>query len=428
MRSLSLPLLLGSLAITVPTLASPLDCAAPELYTPLAEDPYPTDVTYRANDAPFPLTPRPYNAATFRAQTPLTRGGEFDVFKGTGHSRSVVIKQSAVKTKEGAVPIPAVHYEAPAEIRRGEHPGKHFIAEPLAHSPDRYVEEYVGPNLRQQFAVIRAGGFPAQQKLALEIAEGLSAAHAAGIVHNDIKPDNILLTEKGNEARLSDWGNATRRNGSTDGVGTPKYANPWPGKSIQPRQDIYSAGMTLAETLYGKVFSTSEGNILSDCCVKYAGMPFPHALPREAIFSVLKKQNAQTDPDLEMLSTLALLATQRSSPFNEGKEWAQALKQAGEYRGKVADFYRDVVNPHLAHMTPADIAQLIAADPRGMQERWAHQQLGLDSDTQSRVVQALEALWKAEPPPPTQPLADGAPNPYIDRVALRITLDSLHPH
>src|SRR5205823_7970280 len=80
-------------------------------------------------------------------------------------------------------------------IDRGESDGKQFI-----------VFEYVdGESLKQ--LVERAGPLPARRavELALQVAEGLAFAHEHGLVHRDVKPQNVLLTRDG-EAKVTDFG------------------------------------------------------------------------------------------------------------------------------------------------------------------------------------------------------------------------------
>ena len=122
------------------------------------------------------------------------------------------------------------------------------------------VFEYVkGETLKQRIA--RVGALDTQEAIAyaIEIARGLSVAHARNMVHRDIKPQNVLIDDEG-RAKLTDFGisrqleqagvTATGRVlGTTDYV-APEQAM---GKGADPRSDIYSLGVVLYEMLVGQV-------------------------------------------------------------------------------------------------------------------------------------------------------------------------------
>ncbi len=83
------------------------------------------------------------------------------------------------------------------------------------------------------------------------IANALACAHAAGIVHQDIKPDNIMLGEFG-EALLVDWGSAVRMRATSSRLyGTPLYMSPEQARRefADERSDIYCLGGTLLHAL-----------------------------------------------------------------------------------------------------------------------------------------------------------------------------------
>ncbi|HEY8722818.1 MAG TPA: protein kinase [Gaiellaceae bacterium] len=135
-------------------------------------------------------------------------------------------------------------------IDRGEHEGHQFI-----------VFEYIaGENLKQ--LIQRRGPAPVTTalELAMQIARGLSFAHQQGLVHRDIKPQNILLNGDG-EAKVTDFGIARSldvQQGMTQTgtvLGTSDYIAPEQaqGQRVDEHTDVYSLGVVLYELLTNEV-------------------------------------------------------------------------------------------------------------------------------------------------------------------------------
>jgi len=109
---------------------------------------------------------------------------------------------------------------------------------------------------------------PWQQALVmfLEILEGLEYAHSLGVLHRDLKPDNIMAGPRG-EVKIMDFGIAhvlgsVRQTREQSLVGTLQYGCPEliNSKEISPRSDIYSLGILLFELISGKLPFTAEND------------------------------------------------------------------------------------------------------------------------------------------------------------------------
>jgi serine/threonine-protein kinase len=98
----------------------------------------------------------------------------------------------------------------------------------------------------------------------LQTCHGLAAAHAKGIIHRDMKPENVFLVDSGTKVKILDFGIAKVTRGDTQDTnltktgaifGTPNYMAPEQalGKKVDHRTDIYSMGIILYEMLAGVV-------------------------------------------------------------------------------------------------------------------------------------------------------------------------------
>ena len=104
-------------------------------------------------------------------------------------------------------------------------------------------------------------------RLASQIADALGIAHGRGIVHRDVKPQNVLLTADG-DAKLADFGIAraasvTTLSNSSLVLGTAKYMSPEQamGDPVGPGSDLYSLGVVLYEMLTGEVPFDADSSV-----------------------------------------------------------------------------------------------------------------------------------------------------------------------
>jgi eukaryotic-like serine/threonine-protein kinase len=151
----------------------------------------------------------------------------------------------------------------------------HAVAE--ANGLPYFVMPYVrGPSLEKLLR--QKGALPVEDVLRIgrQVAAGLAAAHAQGLVHRDIKPANILLEDGAGCVKITDFGLARAVDDASltrSGViaGTPQYMSPEQtrGESIDHRSDLFSLGSLLytvcagrppfrAETVYGILRRISE--------------------------------------------------------------------------------------------------------------------------------------------------------------------------
>jgi serine/threonine protein kinase/Tfp pilus assembly protein PilF len=120
------------------------------------------------------------------------------------------------------------------------------------------MEFVPGEDLKKLIRKMGQVGAARAVSIAKQVCEGLAEAHHLGVIHRDLKPQNIMVDEDGN-ARIMDFGIARSLSGKgiTEAgvmIGTPEYMSPEQaeGKEVDQRSDIYSLGVILYEMMAGR--------------------------------------------------------------------------------------------------------------------------------------------------------------------------------
>jgi eukaryotic-like serine/threonine-protein kinase len=219
-------------------------------------------------------------------------------------------------------------------IDRGDDDGRQYI-----------VFEYVeGENLKE--LVLRSGRLPVRRalELALSVADGLAFAHDRGLVHRDVKPQNVLLSREG-DVKVTDFGIArslhvdhgVTQTGTVLGTGeylAPEQAS---GKPVSAATDVYSLGVVLWELLAGDVPFLGENFVA--VALRHVNEPPPS----------LRGRRPDVSPRLEA-------AVDRALAKDPGRRFLSMSAFAKELRACLAEVEGDAPPP------PED-ATLIARPP-----------------------------------------------------------------
>jgi serine/threonine protein kinase len=198
----------------------------------------------------------------YRLEAKLGSGGMSTVYlaRDTTLDRPVAVKVMHREMSEQADQLERFRQEARA-VAKISHPNVVAVIDAGEDGGYPYIVfEYVeGETLKMR--INRIGALDVQEALAyaIEIARGLTVAHARKMVHRDIKPQNVLIDAEG-RAKLTDFG--ISRQLEKDGLtatgrvlGTTDYVAPEQamGRGADQRSDIYSLGVVLFEMLTGHV-------------------------------------------------------------------------------------------------------------------------------------------------------------------------------
>lgn len=206
-------------------------------------------------------------ADRFRIERLLGAGGMGEVYLAHDPKMEERVALKTIRRRLAADPALRRRFLAEAQnARRVTHPNVCRIFELFEEGETPFlVMEYLdGPTLTEWLAGAKRTA-AARKKVALELAEGLEAAHARGIIHRDFKPDNVILTgpESQPKAVILDFGLARpfsavdELKGHSLGGGTRAYMAPElvAGAPASVASDLYAFGVTLNQLLPGDKFA-----------------------------------------------------------------------------------------------------------------------------------------------------------------------------
>jgi eukaryotic-like serine/threonine-protein kinase len=266
----------------------------------------------------------------YMIESRLGSGGMADVYLATDQSlgREVAIKILSERYARDADFVERFRREAAAAASlrhpnivtvydRGEARGTSYIA----------MEYLDGPTLKEEIGHRAPMPEPEVIGYATQALAALDAAHRQGVVHRDIKPHNMVLTDEG-RLKVTDFGIARAANtqqmtevGSI--VGTAQYLSPEQarGLPVGPQSDIYSMGVVLYEMLCGEL--PFDGDSAVEIAMKQVSDPPPP----------LHARNRLVSPAMEQV-VMRALAKDPALRFQSARQMAEELARVG--RGQAA--------------------------------------------------------------------------------------------
>ena len=262
---------------------------------------------------------------TYRVESDAIEGGMGSVWRvhHTGWNVDLAMKRPQPKCFSTEKSKADFIHECEAWINLGLHPNivSCYYVREISGTPSIFSEWMDGGSLESaiQKGVLYVGAEAEQKERLLDVsiqfARGLHYAHEAGLIHQDVKPDNVLLTKEG-EAKVADFGLARARavltvlegdltmreaadSGKTmlspSGAYTPAYCSmeQMDGKALTRRTDIYSWAVSVMEMYIGSRH-WANGVVAGLGCRSYlenTRMPIPEAL------KVLLAQCLESEPE-----------------------------------------------------------------------------------------------------------------------------------
>jgi serine/threonine-protein kinase len=303
--------------------------------------------------------PLPTTIGRYVVESLVGIGGMGQIFKSHDPDirRSVAIKLISTRLMSGGDSeeyIRRFRREAQAAARCA-HPNIVAVYDFALHEgqPFMAMEFVYGASLRQALDATPVMAVADAMRIMLQVLDALSSAHELGVIHQDIKPANIMLTPE-MRVKVADFGISRFVNAEVTSIsssmGTPNYMSPeqCQGSPVDGRSDIFSAGATLFEMVAGA--RAFPGHNLADVShrIRFERLPLLPAAVRAAA------------PRLQLVLERAM-EKQPEDRFDTAKDMAEALQQV--LAGLNSDGEADAAGQERTRLSPIGSQPITATAP-----------------------------------------------------------------
>ncbi|MCI8948780.1 MAG: Stk1 family PASTA domain-containing Ser/Thr kinase [Lachnospiraceae bacterium] len=282
------------------------------------------------------LRPGMYLQERYEIMEQIGTGGMADVYKATCHTlnRLVAIKVLKEEFSRNEEFVNRFKMEAQAAARLS-HPNIVNVFDVVDDGDIHYIVMELIEGITLKSYIAKKGFLEVKETIgiAIQMAQGMAAAHQQNIIHRDIKPQNIIISKDG-KVKVADFGiarAACTNSQESDAIGSVHYISPEQatGDSVDARSDIYSLGITMFEMITGRLPFDGENTVM----VAMAHLKAPIASPKES------------NPDIpESLEEIILTCTEKKpeNRYDTAEEVIADLRKAliNPYDGMFVPFVR----------------------------------------------------------------------------------------
>lgn len=279
------------------------------------------------------LKPGMYLQERYEIIEKIGSGGMADVYKAKCHTlnRLVAVKVLKKELSGNEEFVSRFKLEAQA-VARISHPNIVNIFDVVDEGDTHYIIMELIEGITLKSYIAKKGFLEVKETIgiAIQMAQGISAAHQQNIIHRDIKPQNIIISMDG-KVKVADFGIAGAASPSSregKAIGSVHYISPEQatGKMVDARSDIYSLGITMFEMVTGRLPFDGENTVT----VAMAHLKDPIASPKDS------------NPDIpESLEEIILTCTEKRP-----EDRYQTAEEV------ITDLRKALIDPYGLHLDP----------------------------------------------------------------------------